>query len=132
MDKDQEKLVKEVTEFFDQVASWESTNRETWLEDIRFYSGEQWPEQIKRMRENDLNGPRPCLTINKLPLHVRQITNDVRQNAPAIKVHPVDDKADVKLAEVLNGVIRHIEYQSDADVAYQVGNENQTVAGVGY
>lgn len=132
MDKDQEKLVKEVTEFFDQVASWESTNRETWLEDIRFYSGEQWPEQIKRMRENDPNGPRPCLTINKLPLHVRQVTNDVRQNSPAIKVHPVDDKADVKLAEVLNGVIRHIEYQSDADVAYQVGNENQVVAGVGY
>ena len=129
---DKEDLVVEIKEFFDLVATNDSENREGWLDDIKFYSGQQWPDQLKRMRESDPNGPRPCLTINKLPLHVRQITNDVRQNKPAIKVHPVDDKGDVKMAEVLNGVIKHIEYQSDADIAYENANFYQVVAGVGY
>ena len=125
-------LVVEIKEFLDMASTAESENRDAWLEDIRFYNGEQWPDALKRAREQDPNGPRPCLTINKLPLHVHQVTNDVRQNSPAVKCHPVDDKADVKLAEILNGVIRHIEYQSDADVAYQTANFYQTVGGVGY
>jgi len=75
---------------------------------------------------------RPCLTINKLPQHVRQVTNDMRQNRPGAKVIPVDDKADVKVAEIFNGMIRHIEYISDADVAYDTACENQVAYGEGY
>jgi len=75
---------------------------------------------------------RPCLTINKLPQHVHQVTNDQRQNRPGAKVIPVDDKADVKVAEIFNGMIRHIEYMSDADVAYDTACENQVSFGEGY
>lgn len=127
-----DKLIAEVKEFYDLASSQDMDNRQRWLDDIRFYNGEQWPDALRRLRESDPNGARPCLTINKLPLHVHQVTNDVRQNPPSIKVHPVDDKADVKTAEVLNGIIRHIEYQSNADIAYFTANENQVIAGVGY
>jgi len=75
---------------------------------------------------------RPCLTINKLPQHVKQITNEQRMNRPGIKVIPADDKSDVDMAEVYNGVIRHIEYISDADVAYDTSCENQVAYGEGY
>jgi hypothetical protein len=75
---------------------------------------------------------RPCLTINKLPQHVRQVTNDQRQNRPGAKVIPVDDKADVEIADIFNGMIRHIEYISDADVAYDTACENQVSYGEGY
>ena len=75
---------------------------------------------------------RPTLTINKLPQHVRQVTNDQRQNRPGAKVIPVDDNADVEVAEVFNGMIRHIEYISDADVAYDTACENQVAYGEGY
>jgi hypothetical protein len=44
----------------------------------------------------------------------------------------VDDKADVKVAEIFNGMIRHIEYISDADVAYDTACENQVAYGEGY
>jgi len=75
---------------------------------------------------------RPCLTINKLPQHVHQVTNEQRQNRPSGKVIPADDKGDVKVAEIYEGMVRHIEYISDADVAYDTACENQVTYGEGY
>jgi hypothetical protein len=72
------------------------------------------------------------LTVNKLPQHVRQVTNDQRQNRPSGKVIPADDHADVEVAEIFNGMVRHIEYISDADVAYDTACENQVSYGEGY
>jgi uncharacterized protein with GYD domain len=56
----------------------------------------------------------------------------MRQNRPGAKVIPVDDNADVQVAEIFNGMIRHIEYISDADVAYDTACENQVAYGEGY
>lgn len=114
-----------------------STNRSLQVDDIRFAAGSpdnkyQWPESVVRSREADPNGPRPVLTINKLPQHILQVTNEQRHNRPSIKVMPVDDKADPEIAEVLTGIIRHIEYQSDADVAYATAGENQVTHGEGF
>lgn len=114
-------------------------NRKHELDDIKFAAGSpdngwQWPPAILQARQNPLNagGPRPCLTINKLPQHIRLVTNEQRQNRPSIKVLPVDDKGDVEVAEILNGMIRHIETNSDADVAYDTAGENQVTCGEGY
>ena len=63
---------------------------------------------------------------------MRQVTNDQRQNRPGAKVIPVDDNADVEVADIFNGMIRHIEYISDADVAYDTACENQVSYGEGY
>jgi len=75
---------------------------------------------------------RPCLTINKLPQHVRQVTNEQRQNRPAGKVIPVDAEGDDQVAEIFDGIVKHIEYMSDADVAYDTACDNQVVYGEGY
>lgn len=92
--------------------------RQIALEDLEFSVGEQWPEEIRAERERD---QRPCFTINRMPQQIRQVTNDQRQNRPAIKVSPVDDKADIETAKILQGIIRHIENDSNADVAYDTG-----------
>ena len=115
-------------------------SREDELDDYRFYAGSpdnqwQWPQDVLNTRgatQGQTINARPCLTINKLPQHVRQVTNDQRQNRPAGKVIPVDDKADIEVAEILDGMVRHIEYISDADVAYDTACENQVVYGEGY
>jgi hypothetical protein len=117
-----------------------SETREDELEDLRFYAGSpdnnwQWPADVLATRgsvQGQTINARPCLTINKLPQHVKQITNDQRQNRPAGKVIPVDDKADVEVAEIFDGMVRHIEYISDADVAYDTACENQVAFGEGY
>jgi hypothetical protein len=110
------------------------------LDDLRFMAGSadnnyQWPSDVLSSRGSSQGmtiNARPCLTINKLPQHVRQVTNDQRQNRPTGKVIPSDDYADIEVAEIFNGMVRHIEYASDADVAYDTACDNQVTYGEGY
>lgn len=125
-----EDILTEAKESFQRIYEAEAKNRDNWLDDIKFARlGIQWPEEIRRQRE--LEG-RPCLTINRLPAFIRQVTNDARQNSPSIKCHPVGDGADEEVAEVLNGLIRNIEYTSNADVAYDTALDHAVTAGFGY
>jgi hypothetical protein len=117
-----------------------SESREDQMDDLRFAAGSpdnqwQWPADVLQTRgsiQGQTINARPCLTINKLPQHIKQVTNDQRQNRPAGKVIPVDDAADIEMAEILDGIVRHIEYMSDADVAYDTACENQVTYGEGY
>jgi hypothetical protein len=117
-----------------------SDSRADELDDLKFYAGSpdnhwQWPSDVLATRgavQGQTINARPCLTINKLPQHVRQVTNDQRQNRPSGKVIPADDRADVKVAEIYDGMVKHIEYISDADVAYDTACENQVSYGEGY
>jgi hypothetical protein len=123
-------LLKEAKDAFTEASDASDHNRQTAIDDVRFARlGEQWPEAVMKQREKE---GRPCLTINKLPAFIRQVVNDARQNKPAIKVHPADSGADVETADVINGLIRNIEYTSSADVAYDTGVECAVTAGFGY
>lgn len=129
-----EKLLEEVKTRFQRCEDFESEARNLWKEDLRFANGDpengwQWEDAMRKSRELD---KRPCLTINKVKQHNRQITNDARQNKPAVRVYPVDDGADKKTAEILNGIIRHIESNSSADTAYDTAEEFAVDAGLGY
>jgi len=117
-----------------------SDSREDELDDLRFMAGSpdnqwQWPADVLATRgavQGQTINARPCLTINKLPQHVRLVTNEQRQNRPQGKVIPADDLADVQVADIFNGIVRHIEYLSDADVAYDTACDNQVTYGEGY
>lgn len=118
-------------EAFDKERKWQ-------LDDVKFAAGSpdngwQWPTEVLNARQGTAGKPpRPTLTINKIPQHIRLVTNEQRQNRPAIKVLPVDDKSDPEVAEILNGIVRHIEAMSDADVAYDIAGECQVKSGEGY
>lgn len=107
----------------------ESEIRREALDDLKFRTGDQWDPQIRASRQLDR---RPCLTINRLPQHIQQVTNDQRQNRPSIKVHAVDDDADPDTAEVIQGLVRHIEANSSADFAYDTAFEGTVGEGLGY
>jgi hypothetical protein len=125
-----DEIIRDAREAFELAADAEAENRRDALDDLRFARlGEQWPAEIKR--ERDLDG-RPCLTINRLPAFIRQVVNDARQNKPSIVVHPVDSQADPETAEVFNGLIRHIEQSSDAEVAYDTALDFAVTCGFGY
>lgn len=131
---DDDKLVREAHKRFSRCQDAESEFRQLFKADLRFANGDsdnrwQWPESVLSARDLE---KRPCLTVNKVKQHNRQITNDARQNKPSIKVSPVDGKADRKTAEILNGIIRHIEANSDADTAYDTAAEFAVDAGIGY
>ena len=125
-----DEIIREAREAFDRAADAEAENRREALDDLRFARlGEQWPEKVRRERELD---GRPCLTVNRLPAFIRQVVNDSRQNKPGMVVHPVDSAADPATAEVLNGLIRHIEQSSDAEVAYDTALDFAVTCGFGY
>ena len=140
MKKDNQDLLSTARDRLKMAIAAFSESREDELDDLRFFAASpdnqyQWPADVLATRgavQGQTINARPCLTINKLPQHVREITNDQRQNRPSGKVIPVDDKADVEVAEIFNGMVRHIEYLSDADVAYDTACENQVAYGEGY
>lgn len=124
-----EDIIASAKKRFADVEDAESDQRKAALEDLKFRTGDQWPDDVKTQR--NLDG-RPCLVINRLPQFIRQITNDQRQNRPSIKVYPVDDKADKDTAKVLQGLIKHIEYNSNADLAYDTAFESAVTTGRGF
>jgi hypothetical protein len=126
---DDKSLLETARKRFSLAEEAESEIRKLEIEDLRFRAGEQWPADVQGARNID---KRPCLTINRLPQFIHQITNDQRQNRPSIKVSPVDDGADVDTAKILQGLIRHIEYNSNADVAYDRAFEGAVTKGRGY
>ncbi|PZX29465.1 phage P22-like portal protein [Cupriavidus phytorum] len=132
--KDDNKRVKEAHKRFARCQEAESEFRNLFLDDLRFVNGDsdngwQWPEEVWKSREAER---RPRLTVNKTKQHNRQITNDARQNKPSVRVSPVDGGADKKTAEIINGIIRHIEANSSADTAYDTAAEFAVDGGIGY
>lgn len=97
--------------------------------DIDFLTGDQWPAAERKTREEN---SRPVITINKLPQFVNQITNDQRQNRPQIKISPVDDKADIHTAKMLQGLCRHVWTNSNADTAVDNAFDNAVSRSYGY
>jgi hypothetical protein len=122
-------LLKEVREFTDSAIKAESSNRLAAVADLKFLAGDQWPEEVKRARQ--LEG-RPCLTFNRLPTYLHQVTNDQRQNKVGIKVHPVGGGADEKGAEIYQGMIRQIENGTNADIAYDTAVNSAAAIGFGF
>jgi len=127
-EKDKELVELAHKRFEHSVEIWRD-NRKAFADDLDFIYGNQWPADIERDR--DIQG-RPCITVNRMPQFVRQVTNDQRQNRPSIKVRAVDDFADVETAEIMQGLIRHIEANSNADLAYDNGTYYSVGGGFGF
>lgn len=121
-------VIQTAMERFELAANAEHDVRTESLDDLRFRAGEQWDNQVQINRHTER---RPCLTINRLPQFIRQVTNDARMNRPQIKIVATDD-ATVETAKILEGMIRHIQVKSKADIAYDTACDNQVTMGFGY
>ena len=128
-DEDDAKLLERIRKRMELCVKKESGNRKAAIEDRKFMAGDQWPADVAAQRNTD---HRPCLTINKLPTFVNQITNDQRQNRPAINVSPIGDKSTKDAAKMYKGMIRAIERDSVADIAYDTAFSDAVVSGFGY
>jgi len=107
----------------------ESSRRAEMLTDLKFYCGDQWDGMVRARREGGPN-PRPCLTINRTEKFVKHVVNNMRQSRPAIKVAPVGD-TDEEDAQIRQGLIRHIEINSQADTAKDTAFEHMAIMGLG-
>lgn len=104
-------------------------NREEAFDDMRNLAGDQWASDVREARET---AGRPCLTVNRLPQFVRQVTGDIRNMNPAIKVMPADERTDEAVAELVEALVRQIQYDSDASSVYESAAENAACCGMGF
>lgn len=126
-------IVREAMKRFRRAAEWEASARTNFMEDYKLanadtFNGYQWPNDIRRNRDVD---ERPCLTINKVRQHNLQIINDAKQNKPSIVTRPTGNGATYESSQIFNDIFRHIEYISNAQVAYDTATLFQVEAGLG-
>lgn len=127
-------IVKEAKERFDRCTEWESSARERFIDDLKFAHGDadngwQWPNAIRRARDTD---QKPCLTLNITRQHNLQIINELKKNKNGVKIRATGNGATKEAADIYMGLVRHIEYQSNAQDAYSTAVEFQVNGGIGY
>lgn len=128
-------IIKDARERFEAAASTFSDQRNRMIEDLEFSNPadpQQWDELLRRNRELDEGGPRPCLTFDQTNQYIAQVVNEARQNKPALEALPVDSKGDPAVAAAYEGLFRQIEYASKAGQAYDTAIEHAARTGLGY
>jgi hypothetical protein len=126
---EQDSRIQQAMEYLRQVNDIDSNNRAEALDDVRFSAGDQWPVDVQNSR---ILEARPCLTINKVDAYCRQIVNQIREQRPRIKAHGMNTQSNEKQAQIITGICRHIELQSDADQAYLNAVDYAVRMGWGY
>ncbi len=134
MAESDEDIIAEAKKFFAYCEGWEATCRALGREDEKFGNadsdnGWQWPTTLKGERESE---NLPCLTINKTRQHCLQIINDARDHEDSVQIRPVGGGATFDAAQVYEGLVRHIEYISNATQAYDTATWHQVFSGIGY
>ncbi len=126
----QEKLYDTAMSLFRSAQTIEADNKTRYRDDYAFIiDGEQWSEAAIEQRNRR---KRPLITNNILKPILRSEMNQARKAKPSIRVKPSDNKSDINLAVVFEDMIRHIEYASTAELAYDVAAESALAGGFGY
>lgn len=100
----------------------------TYVSDVKFANGDQWdPSSLKNRRANN----RSALVYNKIPANIRFIVNNARSCTPEIKVHPIADGATKNTAKIFDGILKSIQYKSNAKGAYVKALECAVTGGIG-
>lgn len=109
-----------------------SDNYQKAREDAKFMSDDefaQWDEQDYTSR---VSTGRPAITIDQLSQFIHQVVNDTRINTPTINIIPVGFDSDQEVAETYKGLIKSIEYASNADNAYDTAAYDAAKQGLGF
>lgn len=101
---------------YEHARSYYSKSRLNSLDDYRFVMGDsdnlyQWPLEYRTGDYSD----KVVLTVNITAQHCNQVINNIRMNRPQGKVIPVDSGADKETARLMEGWIRSIQSQTNAD-----------------
>jgi hypothetical protein len=133
MPKDHEELLRLAAERFKTASTADQKERLEADEDVRFAindDGCQWPAETRAEREHDYP-PRPCLSLNKIPEKIDVVDGEFKGLKPSVKVRAIDSQADPKIADVIAGIIRHIEYNSQARTSYNTAYTSVLYSGRG-
>lgn len=107
------------------------------VEDLKFQVGEfQWSEQAKNERQGGRLGgqvipPRPMLSVPQLDQPKQLVLNQAREANLGVNIHPVSENATDETAQVLQGIYRRIERDSNASQARNWALDRAVLCGRG-
>lgn len=101
-------------------------------DDLHFISDDPYAQWDQKDYDSRVKTGRPALTIDQLGQFVHQVANDIRMNTPSINVIPSDVEASEPIAEIFKGLIREIEYHSNADDVYDTASLNAIRCSLGW
>ena len=99
-------------------------------EDFRFSNPsnpQQWDQGAVTARKG-----RPMHTLDRTNQFVQHVVNKHRELKSSADLLPVDSKADPDVALKIKGIIRHIEYTSRSDIAWDTASDHQARGGLGW
>jgi hypothetical protein len=107
----------------------DSGNRSLAKEDLLFREGmNHWDNNFVTTESQ----ASPELVINFTDTLVNRVVNNIADLDTRGKCHPIADGADSEVADVITGIGRHIEYRSDAQVAYDIATDAAVTFGWGW
>jgi len=117
---DTDKLLKTAKERFKLASEAEANQREREKDDLSFQIPEnQWDDGTRTQRQGDAGAgipPRPILSVSKLDQPIQLVLNQERAAHLGVQISPVSADAEPETAEVLEGLYRRIERDSNAHV----------------
>ncbi len=122
--------IHEIKERFETARDAMAMNHARMREDMEFSNPadpQQWPLDIRNRRNK-----RVTLTFDQTNQFINQVVNNYRQNRPQATAIPANSAADKQTAEALTGMLRHIDYVSRADIAWDWATECAARVGLGW
>lgn len=124
----EKEIFEEAKERLQICVNAESENRTLAEADLKFCEGDQWDREVLTTASRES----PEITINLTDMLVERVVNNMKQQRPRGKCHPISGGANIETANVINGIGRHIEYRSEASVAYDTAGAMAVKCGWGY
>lgn len=126
-DIERDRIFKLAQERFSRIVSCENKWRESARVELDFVAGEHWTEEQKTERKG-----LPCLAFDRIGPSIDQVVNDSRQAPPSPKFIPVGGGADKETAEILQGLLRNVQNDSNADIATETAYTQAVQIGRGW
>lgn len=129
---------KEILSRFKQGFQSYKAQRKRENEALRFMVPEyQWTDQAKAMRNGGAGfggaavPARPCLSISKIDQPIQLVQNQFQNANLGVNIHPLSEKANKETAEILQGLYRKIERDSNAVLPRAWAFDRAVEAGTG-
>lgn len=120
---DELQTLRDLKDTLSELNGFWSTQYDRMKDDLEFYGGRQWGDDRLKKRKG-----RPNLTANTTALYISRVVNSVRVSPYGINVS-CENK---EMEELLSGILKQIEYDSNAKDAYCTALEHATATGLGF
>lgn len=129
--QDDRELLTQARERFALAEERSREERRQQREALAFRAGDHWPEAL---RSAHLAGhpERLTMVLDRLNPYIQQVINAYRRAPLGMRVRPKSGGASKQVADLLEGKLRDIEQQSEADIAYTVALDQACGQGEGY